>query len=86
MATKRQPLTPFSLRDFANCCNPGCGLSSCNEPVAGGDWVGRAQALMEHGLPRATLDPDDPDWVLIDGRRKRFSDEVKEVLLTDDSL
>ena len=64
-----------------------CGTlawASCNEPVAGGDWVGCAQALVEHGLPRATPDPDDPDWVLIDGRRKRFSDEVAAVLLIDD--
>jgi hypothetical protein len=64
-----------------------CGTlswASCNEPVAGADWTGCAKALMEHGLPRATPDTDDPDWVLIDGRRKRFSDEVREVLLADD--
>jgi hypothetical protein len=40
---------------------------------------------MEHGLPRANADPDDPDSVLIGGRRKPFSDEVKEVLLSDGS-
>ena len=63
-----------------------CGTlswASCNEPVAGGDWVGCAQALLEHGLPRAVPDADDPDRVVIDGRRKRFSDEVREVLLGD---
>jgi len=40
---------------------------------------------VEHGFPRGAPDPDDPDWVLIDGRKKRYSDEVKEVLLTDES-
>jgi ankyrin repeat protein len=60
------------------------GWASCNEPAAGGDWVGCAQALLEHGFPRAVPDPGDPDWVLIDGRRKRYSDEVREVLLTGD--
>jgi hypothetical protein len=34
-------------------------------------------------MPRATADHDDPEWVLIGGRRKRFSDEVSEVLLGD---
>ena len=64
-----------------------CGTlswASCNQPVAGGDWVGCAQALVDHGLPRATPDPEDPDWVHIDGRRKNFSDEVKDVLLAND--
>lgn len=55
--------------------------ASCNEPVEGGDWAGCARALLDHGMPAATPDPENPDWVLIDGRRKRFSDEVTEVLL-----
>jgi ankyrin repeat protein len=61
-----------------------CGTlswASCNEPVEGGDWVGCARALLDHGMPAARPDPEDPEWVLIDGRRKRFSDEVSEVLL-----
>jgi ankyrin repeat protein len=64
-----------------------CGTlswASCNEPVADGDWTGCARALLEHGLPRAARDPGDPDRVVIDGRTKRFSDAVKEVLLSDD--
>jgi hypothetical protein len=61
-----------------------CGTlswASCNEPIAGGDWAGCARALLEHGMPGAKPDPDDPEWVLIDGRRKRYSEEVSEVLL-----
>jgi hypothetical protein len=57
------------------------GWASCNEPVEGGDWVGCARALVEHGMPSALPDPEDPEWVLFEGRRKRFSDEVSEVLL-----
>jgi Ankyrin repeats (3 copies) len=88
------PLTRFLLEHGAswkehhghgdNVCGT-LSWASCNEPVADGDWVGCAQALVEHGLPCAAPDPDDPDWVLINGRRKRFSDEVKAVLLADDS-
>ncbi|MFZ3351531.1 MAG: hypothetical protein WA268_11760 [Xanthobacteraceae bacterium] len=55
--------------------------ASCNEPVEGGDWVGCAKALLEHGMPRAHPDPESPDCVLIAGRRKRYSDEVTDVLL-----
>jgi ankyrin repeat protein len=61
-----------------------CGTlswASRNQPAQNGDWVGCAQALLEHGMPAARPDPDDPEWVLIDGRPKRFSDEVTEVLL-----
>ncbi|KRR30243.1 ankyrin repeat domain-containing protein [Bradyrhizobium retamae] len=57
------------------------GWASCNEPVEGGDWVGCACALLDHGMPRATAMPNDPDWVLVAGMRKRFSDEVTEELL-----
>jgi hypothetical protein len=61
-----------------------CGTlswASCNEPIEGGDWAGCAKALLEHGMPKGEPDCEDPEWVLIDGRRKRFSDEVSEVLL-----
>lgn len=55
--------------------------ASCNEPVDGGDWAGCARALLDHGMPPAAPDPEDPDMILIAGRSKRFSDEVREVLL-----
>jgi len=55
--------------------------ASLNEPVEGGDWAACARALLDHGLPHAIPDRDDPEWVLIGGRRKLFSDEVREVLL-----
>ena len=55
--------------------------ASLNEPVEGGDWVGCARALLDHGMPGATTVPDDPEQVLIAGIRKQFSDEVTEELL-----
>jgi hypothetical protein len=55
--------------------------ASCNEPVEGGDWAGCAKVLLEHGMPGAEPDREDPEWVLIGGSRKHFSDEVSEVLL-----
>jgi ankyrin repeat protein len=61
-----------------------CGTlswASCNEPIDNGDWAGCARALLEHGMPGATPDPENPEQVLIAGRRKRFSDEVTDVLL-----
>jgi ankyrin repeat protein len=61
-----------------------CGTlswASRNVPIEGGDWAGCARALLDHGMPGGKPDRDDPDWVLIDGHRKRFSDEVSEVLL-----
>ena len=66
-----------------------CGTlswASCNEPVEHGDWAGCARALLEHGMPGATLDPENPEWILIGGRRKRFSEEVTDVLLEGRNL
>jgi ankyrin repeat protein len=54
---------------------------SRNEPVEGGDWIGCAKALLEHGMPRAQPDPENPECVLIAGRRRRYSDEITDVLL-----
>lgn len=61
-----------------------CGTlswASCNAPEPDGDWLGCAQALVAHGMPRATPDPASADTVLIEGQRKRFSDEVSAYLL-----
>jgi Ankyrin repeats (3 copies) len=61
-----------------------CGTlswASRNEPTEDGDWAGCARALLEHGMPGATLDPENPECVLIAGRRMRFSDEVTDLLL-----
>jgi hypothetical protein len=57
--------------------------ASCNEPIEGGDWAGCAQALLDHGMPGAIPDRDDPESVVIAGRKKMFSDDVREVLLGD---
>jgi ankyrin repeat protein len=65
-----------------------CGTlswASLNAPVEGGDWAGCARALLDHGMPGAKLDPEDPAWVLIDGRRKRYPEEVAAVLLGEDT-
>ena len=62
-----------------------CGTlswASCNEPVDGGDWLGCAEALIAGGMPAAQPDPEGSDSVIIDGRRKRFSDEVRDYLLS----
>ena len=55
--------------------------ASCNEPVEGGDWLGCARALLDHGMPGATPIPGEPEWVMIGGVRKRFADKVTEELL-----
>ncbi|WOH51473.1 hypothetical protein [Bradyrhizobium sp. sBnM-33] len=57
------------------------GWASCNEPVEGGDWAGCARALLDHGMPGATAIPNDPEWVVVAGIKKRFSDDVTEELL-----
>jgi ankyrin repeat protein len=58
--------------------------TSINEPVEGGDWAACARALVAHGLPTAERDPSDPETLIIDGHKKRFSAEVTEVLLGAD--
>ncbi|MCC8959912.1 ankyrin repeat domain-containing protein [Bradyrhizobium sp. Pear77] len=68
---------------FGDNASGSLSWASCNEPVSGGDWVGCAQALLDHGMPRAIPDRDDPEWVLLAGRRKLFSDEVTDILLGD---
>ncbi|MBU8543480.1 MULTISPECIES: ankyrin repeat domain-containing protein [Roseomonadaceae] len=57
--------------------------ASVNEPVAGGDWPGCAQALRDHGLPQGRRDPAAPGMVVIEGRGRVFSEDVAEVLLGD---
>jgi hypothetical protein len=59
-----------------------CGTlswASCNEPIEGGDWAGCARALLDHGMPPGK--PDGDEVVVVDGTRRRFSDEVSEILL-----
>ncbi len=55
--------------------------ASLNEPVAGGDWVGCAQALLAHGMPGVRPDPENPDGVRIGERGGLFSDDVTDFLL-----
>src|SRR2546427_1950841 len=47
--------------------------ASLNRPEStepgGGDWLGCAQALIDHGMPLARPDPEAPGCVLIDGSR-----------------
>jgi ankyrin repeat protein len=62
-----------------------CGTlswGSLNEPVEGGNWLGCAEALVAHGMPTARPDAENAESVIIDGRRKRFSEEVTEFLLS----
>lgn len=56
------------------------GWASANVPVPGGDWVGCAGVLLAHGLPRGERDTDDPEVVVIDCRRMRFSVDVAAAL------
>jgi hypothetical protein len=61
-----------------------CGTlswASGNEPIDGGDWPGCAQALVEHGMPIGHPDTAGSESVIVDGRRKLFPEDVREVLL-----
>jgi len=55
--------------------------ASCNAPVADGDWAGSAEALMAHGMPGAEPDPDGSGLLIVGGVRRRFADDVADVLL-----
>lgn len=88
-------LTRFLLENGANWTEThgygdnACGTlswASCNEPVAGGDWAGCTQALLDHGMPHAAPDRDDLSRVMIAGQRKVFSDEVRGILLGEQDL
>lgn len=67
---------------FGDNASGSLSWASLNEPVEGGDWTGCARALLDHGMPGATEIPGDPDWVMVAGVKKLFSDEVTEELLT----
>lgn len=63
-----------------NACG-GLSWASINVPVEDGDWVGCARALREHGMPGATAIAGEEEVVMVDGVRRRFSDEVAEEML-----
>jgi ankyrin repeat protein len=61
-----------------------CGTlswASVNEPEGVGDWPGCAEALVAHGMPTAYPDQQVPGSVIINGQKKKFSDDVTEFLL-----
>ena len=57
--------------------------ASIHEPVPGGDWLGCAKALADHGLPAVRPDPDDAEGVLVGGKPYAFSEELTDWLLAD---
>lgn len=56
--------------------------ASCNEPPGEGDWLGCAQALVAHGMPRAVV-ASDGAHLIIDGDDMEFSEEVTAFLRGD---
>ncbi|MGE0799882.1 MAG: ankyrin repeat domain-containing protein [Lautropia sp.] len=60
-----------------------CGTlawASCNQPIAGGDWIGCAAALLASGMPRGRVDDHQPDVLTIAGQARRFAPPVAELL------
>ncbi|MET0535706.1 MAG: ankyrin repeat domain-containing protein [Steroidobacter sp.] len=61
--------------------------ASINRPRAEGEWSRCAEVLLAHGLPPAEEQPEDPSdptrYVLIDGRRMTFADDVIDVLVRE---
>lgn len=66
---------------FGDNASGSLSWASCNEPTSDGDWVGCAQALLDHGMPPAVPVSGDPEAVLVAGHKKLFSDGVRDVLL-----
>ncbi len=60
--------------------------ASCNTPVDGGDWPGCAEALVAYGLPAAHREPGGSDVLIVAGVRRRFSEDVADVLLAATTL
>lgn len=61
------------------------GWASLNRPVEDGDWLACAEALVEHGMPMAERDPNNPDYVLVAGTGRLFSEEVTAFLLGEET-
>ena len=62
-----------------------CGTlswASQNEPVAGGDWVGCARALLDHGMPGTIAIAGDAEHERVARVRRQFADDVAEELLS----
>lgn len=58
------------------------GWASVNEPESDGDWVGCAEALVAHGMPRGRPDPQGRRAVVVfDDQMMVFSEEVADFLL-----
>ena len=55
--------------------------ASLNEPVEGGDWVGCARALRDHGMPGAIAIAGDSEPERVARVRRQFSEDVAEELL-----
>jgi hypothetical protein len=59
--------------------------ASLNEPVEGGDWVGCARALCDHGMPGVIALPGDTEHDRIARVRRQFADDVAEELLGEET-
>jgi ankyrin repeat protein len=57
------------------------GWGSVNEPEPDGDWLGCAEVLVAHGMPTGRRDPEGTRYVVFDGRKMSFSDEVTDFLI-----
>lgn len=62
--------------------------ASCNRPEENGDWYGCAEALVEHGMPRAQRPPNSdpselPRYVIIDGQEEEYPEDITAFLLNE---